>query len=111
MLLTCFLSYHCHLYCPSDETSTLAEEVIALRRLPQHKQETTWDCLAKKEVPAVELQAAAAVLVTLKMCCGLNDSSEHHLSFVAAQVNGVVVGGAQQHPPVLPLFSFDDWMR
>ncbi|XP_045123547.1 uncharacterized protein LOC123511588 isoform X3 [Portunus trituberculatus] len=94
-----------------DETSTLAEEVIALRRLPQHKQETAWEGLAKKEVPAVECQAAAALLVALKMCCGLNDSSEHHLSFVAARVNGVMMGDALQHPPVRPLFSFDEWMR
>ncbi|XP_045123546.1 uncharacterized protein LOC123511588 isoform X2 [Portunus trituberculatus] len=93
------------------ETSTLAEEVIALRRLPQHKQETAWEGLAKKEVPAVECQAAAALLVALKMCCGLNDSSEHHLSFVAARVNGVMMGDALQHPPVRPLFSFDEWMR
>ncbi|KAK8400888.1 hypothetical protein O3P69_002565 [Scylla paramamosain] len=94
-----------------DETSTMAEEVIALRRLPQHKQETTWESLAKKEVPAVECQAAAALLVVLKMCCGLNDSSEHHLSFVAERVNGVMMGDALQHPSVCPLFSFDEWMR
>lgn len=89
----------------------MAEEVVTLRRLTQQKREATCEGLVKGEVPGMEFQAAAALLVTLKMCCGLNDSSEHHLSVVASRVNGTLMGGCDVHPPLSPLFSFDEWMR
>ncbi|XP_050698535.1 uncharacterized protein LOC126986426 isoform X2 [Eriocheir sinensis] len=96
-----------------EDTTRMSEEIASKRLLLPQKHGLSEEGLRKGEVPAVECQAAAALLVTLKILCGLNDSSEHHLSVVAARVNGGGKGGGGGGGDLKahPLFSFDEWMR
>ncbi|XP_071523592.1 uncharacterized protein [Panulirus ornatus] len=84
-----------------EQTTAMAQEMVSV-----YEKERKKDVLTV-ELPCVESQAMAALVLTLKMWCGIDDLREHQLSTVATRINAEL---GSSHS-VAPLFSWDDWKR
>lgn len=80
----------------------MAQELVTF-----HKKKKCRKSTLTVELPSVESQAMAALVVTLKIWCGINNLVEHHLSAVATRINAAL---GPSHS-MAPLFSWDDWKR
>ncbi|XP_069946618.1 uncharacterized protein [Cherax quadricarinatus] len=84
-----------------EQVTAMSQELVTLKEKTYEKTELML------EVPCVESLAMASVVVTLKMCCGINDLVEHQLSAVTSKINSAL---GSSHTVDL-LFSWDDWKR
>ncbi|XP_042235381.1 uncharacterized protein LOC121875103 isoform X1 [Homarus americanus] len=83
-----------------EQVITMAQELVALKGKEKHEKRKV-----TLELPSVESLAMAALVVSLKICCGINDLVEHHLSAVATRINAQL-GSSHSFSPI---FSWDDW--